>query len=182
MILRREIQVEDLAEVLWLDADAGVLDPHLHPVARARRRRQPQGTAVRHRLARVDRQVEKRLPQHRRVAVDRRARVGGLDLDADAVLARLGLDDRQNLVEERRHAHGLQPQILGPRELQESLDHLIEPADLALDHFDVLERARLDAGRAVAARSAEAQVPGAATGSGCARRIAARIFVRSSSR
>ena len=40
----------------------------------------------------------------------------------------------------RHHPHGLKPEVLRSGELQESLDDLIQPADFALDDFDVLER------------------------------------------
>src|SRR5205823_14256146 len=92
MILRREIEVKDLREVLSWDADAGVLEPNLDAVARRRGVRQPQRAAVRHRLARIDGQVEKGLPQHRRIAVDPRRGRGSIDLDANAVRSRLRLD------------------------------------------------------------------------------------------
>src|SRR4051812_42787845 len=51
MILRREIQVKDLLEMLRRDADAGVVEPDLDAVGRHGRRRQVQRSAVRHRLA-----------------------------------------------------------------------------------------------------------------------------------
>ena len=63
------------------------------------------------------------------------------------------------------HAHRLQPQVLGPRELEEALHHLVEPADLALDDFDVLERAlggRRQ--RRLAGASDSPRPPAAATG------------------
>ena len=66
MILRREVQVKDAAEVLRGDADAGVLDPQLDPRSRAGAARQPKRSAVGHRLTGIDRQIQDRLPQHRR--------------------------------------------------------------------------------------------------------------------
>ena len=51
-----------------------------------------------------------------------------------------GFDERQNLVEQLLDAHRLEPQVFGPRELQEPLHHLVEPPDFALDDLDVLQR------------------------------------------
>ena len=62
------LQVKDLPEMIGRDADTGVLDADLHHVARRGGTGQPERAALRHRLARVDGQVEARLPQHRRVA------------------------------------------------------------------------------------------------------------------
>ena len=98
-----------------------------------------QRAAVRHRLAGVEREVEKRLAQHRRVAVDVRHAVA-LDDERDAGALRLGLHDRDDLVEQRRQRHRLQFEILGSRELQEPLHHFVEPPDLVRDHLDVLQR------------------------------------------
>ena len=105
--------------------------------------RQAQRAAVRHRLTGVDRQIQKRLPQHRGIAIDRRDTSGAnpprRGRCSSAPPARSAAESRRR----RLHAHGLQAQILGPRELQEALHHLVEPPDLALDHFDVLQRIRL---------------------------------------
>ena len=82
------------------------------------------------------------------------------------------------------HPHRLQPQIFGPRELQEALHHLVEPPDLALDDLDVLERA-LGRGAASPAPRSRARArpprPSAAAARPPTRRRCA-IFVRSSSR
>ena len=104
--------------------------------------------------------------------------------DPHVVLVRLGLDDRQDLLEQRRDLHRLEPQILRPRELQEPLHHLIQPPDLALDDGDVLERA-LDGCRqrtGAAPGPSPSIPPAAAPAPAAAAASAPRIFVRSSSR
>src|SRR5688572_23965185 len=68
MILRREVQVKDLFKVGGRDANACIFDANFDAVAGCRRTNEPERSAVGHRLAAVDGEVEKRLPQHRGVA------------------------------------------------------------------------------------------------------------------
>ena len=112
-----------------------------HPAAARGGTLDSQRSAVRHRLAGVEREIEKRLAQHGRVAVNvRHAQV--LHDERDAGALRLGLHDRDDLVEQRRQRHRLQLEILGSRELQEPLHDFVEPPDLVRDHLDVLQRLR----------------------------------------
>ena len=105
-----------------------------------------------HGLTRVQRKVQKRLAQHRRIGIHFDRSVA-LERQLNAGSLRLGLDDRHRLREEGRQGDGLQFQVLGSRELQEPLDDLVQPTDFAGDHVDVLYglrrieawRARLDA-------------------------------------
>src|SRR5215471_7565595 len=55
-LLGREVEVEDLLEVLGRNADAGVFDVDLHAVARGAAD-DPQRAAVGHRLTRVQREI-----------------------------------------------------------------------------------------------------------------------------
>ena len=134
----------------------GILDPNLDLVTGRWRRYQPQRAAMRHCLTAVDRQVEKRLPEHRGVAVDVGQRHRRVDGHLDVVRLRLGLDQRQDLLEQRANAHRLQLQIFGPREFQKSLHHLVQTTNGAFDHFDVLEAA-LDCRIRCLFRSAQAE-------------------------
>src|SRR5262249_53935408 len=68
--LGREVNIEDPLQVLRLDAASGVRHYQLGTVAASRLARQPQGSPIWHRLTRVQRQVQNRLAQHRRIAVD----------------------------------------------------------------------------------------------------------------
>ena len=52
----------------------------------------------------------------------------------------LGLHDGYDFVDERDERHRLQLQILGTRELQKPLHHLVEPPNLVGDHIHVLQR------------------------------------------
>ena len=88
--------------------------------------------ALRHRLAGVQREIEKGLAQHRRIAVDLERAIA-VDRQLDPRALQLGPHDRDHLVEQDRQPHGLQLEILGTRELQESLHDLVEPPDLGRD-------------------------------------------------
>ena len=88
-------------------------------------------TLRRHRLARIDRQIQEHLTQHRGITIDRGQRRRHLDADPNAVLVRLGLDHRKDLLQQRRDLHRLEPQILRSREFQEPLHYLIQAPDLS---------------------------------------------------
>ena len=113
--------------------------------------------AVGHRLQRVDRQVQHRLHQHALVGVDvrqgrcahssrmvtRRRCASGAIVNTTSWMT-VGSSDR------------LQLQLVGPGELEEPGDHLVQPLDLARDDVHVLrqvELARRAARRAPARRS-----------------------------
>ena len=116
--------------MLRLDADAGVGERRSRTRRpRAASQRDPQRAAVRHRLTGVQREVQERLAQHRRIAVDV-GRAVALDDQLDAGALRLGPHDRHDLVDQRPQRDRLQLQILGPRELQEPLHDFVEPPDL----------------------------------------------------
>ena len=125
--------------------------------AAAARRLAPdaQRAAVRHRLTGVQRQVQERLAQHRRVAVD-----VGRAVALDDELRRRSRSASGRTIGTTSSSSGrerdrLQLQILGPRELQEPLDHFVEPPDLAGDDVDVLERlGAIDRRRGVAPTAA----------------------------
>ena len=182
LLLGREIQIEDALQVLGLDADAGVGERDRHAAAARRLAANAQRAAVRHRLTGVQRQVEKRLPQHRRIAVD----VGrAVAVDARAATpARsasgrtIGTTSSSSAAERDR----LQLEILGPRELQEPLHDLVEPADLVGDDVDVLERRRRSTGDGAAARRARPPRAARAAAAPPAARRAAANCCRSSSR
>jgi hypothetical protein len=140
-VLRSVVQIENLSETIRRNADPRILHPNLDLVAGGWRRNQPQRAAMRHSLTAVDCQVEKRLPEHRRVTVDAGQRHRGVYRHLDVVGLRLGLDQRLDLLEQRANAHRLELQIFGPREFQKSLNHLVQTTNGTLDHFDVLEAA-----------------------------------------
>ena len=125
--------------VLGRHPHARVLHANLDALLRRRRATQRERAPLRHRLAGVLREVQERLSQHRGIAVHgqlwRHVRV-----HLHPVRYRLRFHERQDFIEERRHAYRLQRQVLGTRELQEPLHHLVESADLVLDDLDMLER------------------------------------------
>ena len=57
-----------------------------------------------------------------------------------AGLARFGVDDGHDFVQQGFQLHGLKPEILRSRELQESLHDLVEPSYLAGNRLNVLDR------------------------------------------
>ena len=71
------------------------------------------------------------------VGADRGQRGIELGDDADASGLPLGLDERGHAGEQRIQVDGLERDVLGPHEAQESLDDPIEPADLAAHHLGV---------------------------------------------
>ena len=111
--------------------------------------RDRQRAAVRHRLHGVLREVEQRLPQDAGIGFD--LRHVGRDRRFERHAGDVGFDGQrlEHFVGELAGDTGLQRQLLGPRELQEALHHIVQPANLAGDDVDVrLGRA---AGRAPAA-------------------------------
>src|SRR3954471_23213763 len=108
LFFRREIQVEDPPEMLWWNADASVLHRHLDPMARHRTARHTQRPAVRHRLARVYRQIEQRLLKHTGIGVDFGHAGGAFRFDDDPAPLGFGSRHRRDFADEGCQMYGLQ--------------------------------------------------------------------------
>ena len=145
--------------------DAGVRERDRDPATTHLLARDPQRAAAGHRLTGVEGQIEERLPQHRRVAVDLDRSVALEQPAATPVRSASGLTIGMTSSNSGRQHDRLQLQIFGPRELQEALHHLVEPSDLAGDDIDVLNRLGRIEGRRVhrgdAARRAPPRRPAA---------------------
>jgi hypothetical protein len=124
--------------VFGRDPGTGVGEGNPHTATRLTLTSNAQRSPRRHGLTRVQREIEERLAQHRRIAVDVRDAVT-VDCQGHAALLRFRPHDWHHLVHERRHAQRLQLEILGARELQEPLQHLIEPPDLVGDDVDMFQ-------------------------------------------
>src|SRR5436190_20735611 len=70
IMLRREVKVKDLLEIFRRYSNTRIFEADLHLLARGGAAHEPQRAAVGHRLAGIDRQIEKGLTQHPGVAVD----------------------------------------------------------------------------------------------------------------
>src|SRR5207249_8596317 len=84
-----------------------------------------------HGLTGVLEDVEERLAEQLLVRPD--GRQGGIQLpvEMDAAGVPLGLQEGRHAAEQRVEIERLERQLLGPHEPQESLDHSIQPLDLA---------------------------------------------------
>ena len=106
-------------------------------------RRDPEPSAVRHRLTGVERQIQKRLLEQSRVGADAAAnRPGRRAARPRRVLLASALSTGISSSTSGANRHRLQLQIFGPRELQEALHDFVEPPDLRRDDRDVLQRRR----------------------------------------
>ena len=105
--------------------------------------RDAQRAALGHRLAGVEREVEQRLPQHPGVRVDRRqVRPGTRASRSRCRRSASGVTEVTMSLMTAGELDGLQLELVGTRELEEAVQHLVETLDFARDDVDVVDRRR----------------------------------------
>ena len=129
-----------------------------------------QPAAIGHRLARIEREIEQRLPQHPGIRIDARQIRLAFDLHRDIESLRLRRHGGGNVGDELHEAHRLQLELVGTREFQKPDHHFIEPPDLLADGvqmlFNIDGRRGALAGRTPRHRSRTGTCTGTGTDSG----------------